>query len=161
LRAILSPLKNDPVYKEIVDPRNAVLARFQPVFTQQHIPNISEEEFRSFLLFKNNRHWNGLHRQWRGICSDMPRLREALSLLVDESRPLIPRLDEAIGMIPGMGKAIVTAILLVAYPAQYGVWNNTSEAGLNLLEIWPQFDRGESFGSRYDKVNKNIGRVVR
>lgn len=56
-------------------------------------------------------------------------------------------------MISGLGKNIASAILLVAFPEHYGVWNNRSEANMKRLGIWPDFDRGESFGNRYAKVN--------
>jgi len=83
----------------------------------------------------------------------MAALREALALLVDQSQPLANRLDKATTMVSGFGKNIASAILLVAFPEQYGVWNNRSEANMKRLGIWPEFDRGESFGNRYAKVN--------
>ncbi|MBW1668647.1 MAG: DUF1016 family protein [Deltaproteobacteria bacterium] len=84
----------------------------------------------------------------------MDRLRGALAILVDESQPVADRLDRAIEMVSGMGKNVASAILLVAQPERYGVWNNRSEANMRRLGIWPKFDRGESFGSRYVKVNQ-------
>ena len=52
-----------------------------------------------------------------------------------------------------MGRATITAILLIAFPDKYGVWNSTSEGALKRLDIWPKFDHGETFGERYIKVN--------
>ncbi len=52
-----------------------------------------------------------------------------------------------------MGKGIITAILHVAYPKKYGVWNNTSDAALVELELYPEFPRGASFGERYEAIN--------
>jgi len=49
---------------------------------------------------------------------------------------------------------VASAILLVARPDRYGVWNNRSEVSMKRLAIWPDFDRGESFGRRYVKVNQ-------
>ena len=141
-------------YDAIVGPRDEVLARFQPIFAPDHLPELTEEEFRPFLLDKNNHHWSGLHRQGSRMCADMPKLRDALQVLLDESTPIATRLDEAIGTVPGMGKNIATAILIVARPDSYGVWNNRSESVMRQQGIWPQFERGESFGSRYDKVNQ-------
>jgi hypothetical protein len=142
------------IYKDIVEPKDAVLARFKPVFSKEHIPEISEDEFRSFLLFENNHHWTGLHRQGPRMCSDMAKLRSGLKTLVDDNLPVEGRLDEAIEMVSGMGKNVASAILLITQPDRYGVWNNRSEANMKKLGVWPQFDRGEPFGSRYIKVNQ-------
>jgi len=49
--------------------------------------------------------------------------------------------------------------LLVAHPDRYGVWNSTSEGGLKGLKLWPAFERGESFGSRYAKINELLLRL--
>lgn len=154
LREAVAGLKNTPIYKEIVEPRDAVLARFQPVFSAEHVAAITADEFRSFLLLENNHHWSGLHRQGTRMCADMEKLREALAILADETQSVADRLDRGPEMVPGMGKNVASAILLVTLPDRYGVWNNRSEANMKRLGIWPNFDRGESFGSRYVKVNQ-------
>lgn len=153
LRGILGRAHRDPEYRNIVDARDEVLARFGPVFCLDHAPHITEAEVKAFLRVDNNKHWSGLHRQGNRICADMDRLRATLAAVLDETRPLVQRLDQAIDTVSGMGKAILTAILLVAYPDRYGVWNNTSEAALRELGLWPEFNRGTSFGQRYEQVN--------
>jgi hypothetical protein len=65
-------------------------------------------------------------------------------------------MDKVVNEIPGMGKALVTAILLVAFPDKYGVWNGTSEAALMALKVWPDFARGLSFGQKYEVVNRAL-----
>lgn len=157
LRQVLQ--RDDREFRAIVEPRDEVLARFQPIFSPEHVPTITEEEFRSFLLFANNRHWP-LHRQGPRMCADMAPLRSALTLLLNESRPMQERLDQVVATVPGMGRAVITAILLVAYPDEYSVWNNTSEDALKYLGLWPTFDRGESFGSRYMKVNEVLRQLA-
>ncbi len=147
-------LRKSAINEQIVEPRDAVLARFQPVFSPERAGQISPEEFRSFLLFENNRHWTGLHRQGTRMCENMGKLRKALGILADESQQIADRLDLATNMVPGMGKNIASAILLIMNPNRYGVWNNRSEANMKQMGIWPEFDRGESFGSRYVKVNQ-------
>jgi len=154
LREDVVRFKNDNIYKEIVKPKSAVLARFQPIFSLDHVCDISAEEFKSFLAFENNQHWTGLHRQSSRLCSDMEQLRAALAILVDETTLVNSRLDQVTQMVTGMGKNIATAILTVVFPELYGVWNNRSEGGLKRLDLWPEFERGESFGSRYVKVNE-------
>jgi hypothetical protein len=154
LREAIVSSQKSVSYTEIVEPRDSVLARFQPMFSAEHITKITEEEFRSFLLLENNHHWSGLHRQGPRMCANMDQLREALAILVDETQPVADRLDRTIEMVSGMGKNVASAILLVTQPDRYGVWNNRSEANMKRLSIWPKFDRGESFGSRYVKVNQ-------
>lgn len=146
--------------KQCVDARDEVLARFQPMFSREHLGNLTEQNFRAFLRFSNNRHWSGLDRLGPRICRDMSRLREALSGLHDVDRPIGDRVNEAVDMVPGMGKAVLTAILHIAYPSEYGVWNSISEAGLKALKIWPLFERGDSMGKRYVKINPILHRLA-
>src|SRR5688572_20186251 len=101
----------------IIENRDQVLARYRPIFSLENISNLSEDDFRSFLYFENNRHWSGLYRHVTTLTEDMDALREALATLVDESRPLASRYNEAISRIKGFGKALATAILLVSSPA--------------------------------------------
>ncbi len=145
--------------KDMVAAKAGVLSSFQPIFSTEHIQALTEEEFKSFLLFENNKHWFGLHRQGNRICSNMELLKESLRIMLDEDKPIIERLDSK--NVFGMGKAIITAILLIAYPDKYGVWNNTSEQGLKFLDLWPKFDRGLSFGKRYSRVNEILLRLAK
>ncbi len=155
LREVLVGYKpGNAVYDEIVTSRDQVHARFQPIFVPANLDTLTAEQFKPFLYLENNRHWSGLYRLGGRACEDMPKLRSALKALLDESQPLDKRFTYAINSVQGMGKALATAILLVAYPDRYGVWNNTSESGLKELDIWPQFEWGESLGQRYVKVNQ-------
>jgi len=131
-----------------------VIAHFQPILSVDNLEQLTETDFRSFLLFRNNRHWTGLERQGSRIRQDMPALRRALATLQDENRPIAERYDYVMEQVKGMGRAITTAILLVLYPERYGVWNRKSEQGLKLVNLWPQQVWGESEGVRYDPINR-------
>jgi hypothetical protein len=48
---------------------------------------------------------------------------------------------------------VVTAILHVAHPDKYGVWNNTSEEGMKIVRVWPKVERGATDGERYEQIN--------
>lgn len=161
LREALVKMKDSPTWRDIVAPRDAVLARFQPIFKLDHLPKLTEEELRPFFYFKNNHHWTSLYRQVNRICADMNATRQALQTLLDESRPIAERLNEVQGAVTGMGKAIMTGILIVAHPDKYGVWNNISEDGLIALDIFPEFERGESFGDRYVRINEVLNQLAR
>jgi len=136
-----------------------VLDRYRALFNPKNIKNLTKEDFQSFLLIKNNYHWEGIHRQQGLITSDMQKLKKTLAMLLNKSKPIQARLDflfpkESENYIKGLGKAVVTPILLVAYPDNYGVWNQKSEAALKKLRLFPEFQRGDSFSDKYIKVNQ-------
>jgi hypothetical protein len=76
-----SQLKGKP---ELLQEEKEVIQKLGSIFRYDNIDNISAEEFRSFLDFKYNRHWT-LHRLKTGITKDMPKLRAALKILLNES----------------------------------------------------------------------------
>ena len=55
-------LLGQPEIKPLVVAKEEVLLQFQPIFSADHLPDLSEAEFRSFLQFKNNKHWSSIHR---------------------------------------------------------------------------------------------------
>jgi len=163
LRGVKGLLSTEDELKNIVESKGEVLRRFQPIFMRDHLLQLTEQEFSPLLYFENNHHWSGLHRHLPKIRANMPLLRKVLAELLEESKSIEERFNYAVETVPGMGKAIVTAILQIVFPREYGVWNNTSEGGLKALNIWPQFDRGESMGGRYIKINdtlKDMSRVL-
>lgn len=153
LRSALADADRHDESRATIAARDEVLARFGPSFRPDRVGDLTAEEFRAFLRFRNNKHWNSLERLGPRICSDMAALRTALGLLVDETAPLADRATRAVDMVTGMASAVATAVLHVAYPARYGVWNSTSEGGLKAVGLWPAFDRGATFGERYEAVN--------
>jgi len=154
------------VAAEIRGAKDEVLARYQPMFAPENVYKLSSEDFCSFLLFRNNRHWDSVHRQGGAMTADMPKLRQALTVLLDENVDIRSRLDQlrpASGepMVKGLGRAVITAILQVMYPDKYGVWNNTAESGMKQLDLWPQMPRGASFGERYVVLNPVLHETAR
>ena len=160
LRTILARSRQNPDFMTTVQACDEVFERYQPIFNPDHLPELTEEEFRSFLYFENNKHWTGLYRQVHSLTADMDALRQALALLLDERLPLAERFDDALSRVKGLGKALATAILLVACPDRYGVWNNTSESGLKILNIWPDFGRGTTVGQKYEVLNDIFDRLA-
>lgn len=161
LRSLLAYCRaKSDAFNEMIGQRDKVLAAYGPVFTLEHAKELKAEEFKAFLLFENNKHWTGLHRQGGIICSNMRALRKGMASLLDESKDLATRLNEAVDGVRGMGKGIVTAILFVANPHNYGVWNNKSELAMNQLGIWPGFNRGTSFGEKYAGMNEVLLRLA-
>ena len=148
----------------MVSAKEEVLTQYQPVFSRDNIEQLSTDIYKSFLLFRNNHHWTGLHRTGGKAAEDIGRLRQGLSLLLNEDLPIADRLNQLQpknrpALVPYFGKAVITAILQIAYPDKYGVWNNTSESVLKDLKVWPEFDRGLSFGERYIQVNELLAQL--
>lgn len=142
-----------------------MLARYGRLFDPTNIPNLTAEEFKSFLSIKNNKHWEGIHRQSGLLTRDMNKLHEALRLLVDEQKPLKERLEKLFpkgqpGLVKGLGRAIATPILTVVYPEKYGVFNSRSERALKHFGLFPDFERGASFADRYIAVNEVLNRLA-
>jgi hypothetical protein len=140
------------------DAERRVLTRYGKVFSPKNLDALTKEDFKSFLLIKNNLHWEGIHRQGNIITSDMKRLKMYLKELLDENTPIKERLETLFDKtnplyIKGLGKAVLTPILLVVYPEKYGVWNSRSEEALKKLHKFPNFKAKDSFASRYLRVN--------
>ena len=161
LKNVLKSLHSgeDEEISEINDAKNEVLERYQPIFSLEHIPNLTAEEFKSFLLYQNNKHWKAIHRQGGLITEDMETLRKALNILLDETIAIEKRLKQIRPknkdpMVKGLARSVITPILLVAYPNKYGVLNQISENALKELGLWPDFDRGMDFAAKYAEVNK-------
>lgn len=154
LRHGISVLEESSYLVSIQEGRDRVYARYGRSFSPEQLPTLTAEEYRSFLLFENNRHWTDMQRYGSRTTRDMEALRRALSVLVDENRPLPERYDEAVNSVIGVGRAIATAILHVVYPERYGVWNSKAEAGLKALHILPDRPRGTTEGQYYAAVNE-------
>lgn len=134
--------------------REDVYERYQAHFRPGQVEQIGKETFTSFLNKSNNKHWSGLHRRKTKLTRDMEALREGLSALTDETRPIAPRFTEALGKVDGLGKGTATAILHVAYPEQYGVWSDTSKGAMETLGLLSGFENGASVGEKYEAINQ-------
>jgi MoxR-like ATPase len=89
------------------------------------------------------------------IIRDVPRFREAVKELLAESVPVSQRLDQALEgdrHIEGMGHGLATEYLMIARPDKYCIWNEKSKSGLEALDRWPVFSRGQSPGQRYEHI---------
>ncbi|MBP6965140.1 MAG: DUF1016 family protein [Armatimonadetes bacterium] len=159
LREKLPSALSHPDVGPIAAAKEQVIGHYGPLFRADSLGSVNLDEFRSFLDFRNNRHWGGLHRQVGFIFADPPALRNVLYVLADEGRPVEERIDNAVAGVQGMGKAIITAFLHVAYPEKYAVWNNTAEGALKQIGLWPAFDRGATVGAKYSRINDLIKRI--
>lgn len=158
----VDPNSQDKYYRiasQICDAKETVISRYAPMFSAECLDDLTVGDFKSFLLFKNNQHWDSLHRQGNWITNDMSLLKKAIKLLVNENILLRTRLNQlrpskGEPMVKGLGRAVITAILQIVNPDKYGVLNNTAEAGMKELGLWPDFARPSTFGQRYETVNQ-------
>ncbi len=164
LRDILGKVSHDSpdekfqIAAQILYAKASVISKYGSMFSAACLDSLTAEGFKSFLLFRNNQHWDSLHRQGGWMTQDMHLLQKAIGLLVDENQSLQTRLNRLRPnnqdpMVKGLGRAVITAILQVVYPNQYGVLNNTAEVGMKELDLWPDFARASTFGQRYEAVN--------
>lgn len=141
-----------------------VIEKYGYMFHPNNLDNLTKEDFKSFLLIKNNKHWDNIHRWETTITQDMDKLRKALKILLDESQPLKERLDFLFSKnkpyIRGLGRAVATPILMVVYPTKYGVYNGISEKGLQKVRMEPNFSRGASFSEKYIKINEVLNKLA-
>lgn len=142
-----------------------VIEEYGALFNPSALNTLTKEEFKSFLLLRNNHHWDGIHRQQNAITLDMGRLKTALKILLDETVPISERLDllfppNGQHYIKGLGQATVTPILLMVYPTKYGVWNAKSEEGLKKLGLINKFKSSQTFADRYLEINKQLNHLA-
>lgn len=147
-----------------INEEKAVIEKFGFMFHPDNLDRLTAEDFKSFLLIKNNKHWTGIHRQGNIITSNLSKLKTVLKLLLDESKPLKTRLDDIIPrnrppVIKGLGRAVLTPILFIVYPGKYAVYNSIAEKGMDNFGILPKFQT-ESFAEKYLKINGIITEIA-
>jgi hypothetical protein len=133
------------------------------IFTSRGIATLTKQDMTGFLSYRQNKRWREISKE--DVTTDMDALREALAVLIDESRPIAERLNALEPgrgelAVPFLGKAKLTPILMVSHPRQYGVWNDYSERALRGMGLMPEFAPGERLGDQYDAVNKVLLRLV-
>ncbi len=160
LQKAIEIVKRDYQTPEAIDIEQAVISKYGQIFNPKNLDNLTAEDFKSFLLFKNNKHWHGISRYASRITSDMTKLKNVLKLLLDESLPIKERLDKIRPknkppLVKGLGRAVLTPILLMVYPDKYCVYNFRVEQGLKRFGLFPSFKK-ESFSEEYIEINKII-----
>ena len=136
-----------------------VRANFGPMFTPAGISSLDAEMFKRFLTC----HWKNISRHSGEVTANLPLLRKAILELVDETKKISVRIDDVKRMIKGLGRAGISAILIVAYPTKYGVYNRVSSLGLRMIGMHPEatVDRFRSLspGKQYEHVNRVLNEL--
>jgi len=156
-------LSADKDSAKVMKGRDEVLAKFGPIFREAE-SSLTESVIKEFLSFEENCHWTGLYRQQTAILSNFERAKSAIQILVRKPEfndNIAERFDIADQSVRGFGQGIISPILFVAFPNDYGVWNSKSEAGLNKLGLGIVSDKGDTPGRKYEKVNGALWHVRR
>lgn len=127
------------------------------IFSAKGIASLTKQDMTGFMRFEQNRRWKDISKE--NITEDMEALKVALSLLIDEARTISERINDiepgrGEHAVPHLGKAKLSAILLVTNPRKYGVWNDYSERALRGLGLFPEFEETWHLGEQYEAVNK-------
>jgi hypothetical protein len=127
------------------------------IFSPKGIATLTKQDMTGFLSYRQNKRWREISKE--DVTADMDRLRQALLVLIDESRTVAERLNElepgrGALAVPHLGKAKLTPILLVTHPKEYGVWNDYSERALRGMGLWPKFAEVARLGDQYAAVNE-------
>jgi hypothetical protein len=69
-----------------------VISKYSYMFNPKNIDNLTASNYKSFLNFRNNKHWTGLERQGSKITQDMQKFKNTLKLLLDETIPIDQRI---------------------------------------------------------------------
>ena len=171
LRAELDRIRSkaaDPVDRnldQIAASKRRVIGHDGPVFAPGGVGQLDRDTFLEFLRIENNEHRSGINRSGAQIASDMPRPRRAPALLVDEQVPPRQRLDQLYprggpATVGYLGPAILTPILQVAYPDEYGVRNGITEAGMHQVGAWPLPPTSASFAEQYESIDGILLRLA-
>jgi len=130
--------------------RDEVITKYGRLFKRENIDNLTEDDFQEFLRFKNNKHWDAIQRPGGNLIKDMPKLKNALKILLDESKPLSNRIKqlrdkESKDHTPFLANAVYTPILLVTNPEKYPVINEPVALALDKLGLYSykKYARGE------------------
>lgn len=126
------------------------------IFSTRGIATLTKQDMTGFLKFENNKRWKELSKE--SVTADMEKLKTALLHLTDEEVPLAIRLNNLEPShgelaVPHLGKAKLTAILLVTNVNKYGSWNEYSERALRAMGLLAGLAQETRLGDQYTVLN--------
>lgn len=154
--------KDDPSVEER---KKSAFEKYGDFFKLSNVANLDIEKFKRFFNFSENKHWRGLNQNISLLISRPKELKEALKVLLDDSKDISERIDRITGSssenaIKGLGLARISAILQFAFPDKYGAYNEVSLGGLteigeNPRETEPHWN-SLTLGEKYKLVNQKL-----
>ncbi len=121
------------------------------------------EKFREYYKGGEGRQeFNNIN--YKKIMNDLPRFKQAILILLDESISLESRFTRIVSTksedhINQFGKALASAFLMDYNSDKYGIWNGKVESGLNVLGWDAPNIKSKSVGSSYLKVLDYLTRI--
>jgi hypothetical protein len=165
------PIEQIGVFREAT--RNVLNLRLQErevtaywgvIFSPKGIASLTKQDMTGFLRYEQNKRWKDISKE--DVTRDMEALRSALLELTNDEKPVATRLNNLEPgrgelAVPHLGKAKLSAILLVTKPKDYGVWNDYSERALRGMGVMPNFDHTLRLGDQYAMVNEVLITLAR
>ncbi len=143
-----------------IDERRRAKAHYRTIFHKNNIQQMKKEDFIGFLYFRNNRAWTNLYRQGLQLVDKFEKVKTAIRHLQDESLKIENRLNDVLLggdlHVNGFGKNTATGILhIIDETDSYGVWNNVTEKGLEILSKKPRLSLS-NLGMSYSRINNEL-----
>jgi CRISPR/Cas system-associated exonuclease Cas4 (RecB family) len=126
--------------------RREACKNFRPLL--ENVDKWTEDEIYDLLAFDKNQSM-GAVRVAPLLISNIAEFKRAVKTLIDESRDVKERLNEAL-KAPGMGPAIATMILFLYNPEKYPFWSRAKEEILKKLGLIDELTG--TYGEKYSKI---------
>jgi len=155
--------------KEDLNERKRREKEFKNLLGESVIDQLSETDFRQIVasLWAYGGWTNKDYVVDRIIKNtDFNTLKSELKNLLYGTAPLPDRYDRFFKKVKGIGPAGVTEILMFVNPSQYGIWNDKSRKGLEMLGLGEKLPtkKFKISGLEYNEVNealKSISRTIK
>jgi hypothetical protein len=158
IRNLLLKFKETDRYKEVHKEREEAHKKNSEWINIDFIKNASDDELRQRFLdyYRGGEKRQNLNQIYRDrIIRDISRFREMLLHLFDENLPIEQRFRDVVEgdyKIEGVGKALVSTLLMDFNIDKYCLWNNRTEDGLRILGWENIYDRSDDIGIKYVKI---------
>jgi hypothetical protein len=158
IRNLLLKFKETDRYKEVHKEREEAHKKNSEWINIDFIKNASDDELRQRFLdyYRGGEKRQNLNQIYRDrIIRDISQFREMLLHLFDENLPIEQRFRDVVEgdyKIEGVGKALVSTLLMDFNIDKYCLWNNRTEDGLRILGWENIYDHSDDIGIKYVKI---------
>ncbi len=145
---------------EALSQEHEVIDKYSKIFSPSYIDDLQWKKFQDFLSEDENHHWPHYERLGPQLEANFDKLKIALKILLDESKPIGERLKETVSdkgefKVQNFGPAVATAILTVVFPKKYAVYNETVVKAMNSIQNEKKYSRDRNyFVQHYEEFNK-------
>lgn len=115
----------------------------------ENLDRLTKDEIFDLLNFDKNQTME-VRRVAPRLAENIEAFKKGVRILTDEKRDIKERLNEVLGEVPGVGRAIATMILFLYNPQKYPVWSEPKEEILKNIGIIDELTG--TAGDRYLKI---------